>query len=275
MFDPFGQSEDSLWLESPTLGKIDMIRSNKTNGWLESKYGKNVETWECTIKHSNDFQNNEGEFLDNGMNFEYQYCRQRGLDITKEREPFRLFELQNPKSYESHLSQQGSPSDAQWKICDKVQIVNGVVEKADGTFLHGFFYNEVGEKMSDGRKVPYNIVLGSYPLFEVDVRKISKELKVTAVLSLQTDEEVAQRGINERLLVEEFRKNGIKTYYRYGISDDDDQIYSEDLFEAQQILFDLIENRGERVYLHCTSGMTRCASLTCVYTCLNMKSSQW
>jgi len=52
-------------------------------------------------------------------------------------------------------------------------------------------------------------------------------------LSLQTDEEIAQRGINERTLVEEFKKNGIKTYYRYGISDDDEQIYCEDLFEAQ------------------------------------------
>ena len=50
VFDPFGAANDTLWLDSPTLGKIDMKRSNKTNGWLESKYGKNVETWECTIK---------------------------------------------------------------------------------------------------------------------------------------------------------------------------------------------------------------------------------
>lgn len=136
--------------------------------------------------------------------------------------------------------------------------------------MHGFFFNEIGETNN-----PYNIILGSYPLFEVDVRKISKEQNITAVLSLQTDEEVAQRGINERLLVEEFRKHGIKTYYRYGISDDDEQIYCEDLFEAQQILQDLIEKRKERVYLHCTSGLTRCTTLTCVYACLNMRSSKW
>ena len=48
--------------------------------------------------------------------------------------------------------------------------MNGVVEKADGTFLHGFLFNEVGEK-----NIPYNIILGSYPLFEVDVKKISQE----------------------------------------------------------------------------------------------------
>ena len=50
VFDPFGDANDSLWLESPTVGKIDMKRSSKTSGWLESKYGKNIVTWECTIK---------------------------------------------------------------------------------------------------------------------------------------------------------------------------------------------------------------------------------
>ena len=105
VFDAFGDANDSLWLESPTLGKVDMKRSSKTTGWLESKYGKNVVVWECTIKQANDFLNTEGEFHDNGLSFEYQYCRQRGNEVTKEREPMRIFELMNPKSYEAHLSQ--------------------------------------------------------------------------------------------------------------------------------------------------------------------------
>ena len=29
VFDPFGSPEDHIWLESPTLGKIDMRRSKK------------------------------------------------------------------------------------------------------------------------------------------------------------------------------------------------------------------------------------------------------
>jgi hypothetical protein len=108
--------------------------------------------------------------MDNGLNFQYQYCRQRGTQVTIEREPMRAFELTSPHTYEGHLSQHGTQADSQWKICDKIQIVNGVVEKADGTFLEGFFFNELGEK-----NLPYNIVLGSYPLFEVDVKKISQE----------------------------------------------------------------------------------------------------
>lgn len=176
----------------------------------------------------------------------------------------------NPKTYDGHYSACGLITDAQWKICDRVQIVNGVVEKSDGTFLHGFFYNEIGEKQSS-----YNIVLGSYPLFEVDVKKICSDHQITAVLSLQTDEEIQQRGIDERALVSEFRNHGIKTYYRYGLNDDDEDTYKEDLFEAQQILNDLIENRNEKVYLHCTSGISRCPSLACVYLSLNMVSSKW
>jgi hypothetical protein len=32
-----------------------------------------------------------------------------------------------------------------WKIYDEVNIVNGVIEKADGTFLTGFIFNEIFE----------------------------------------------------------------------------------------------------------------------------------
>jgi hypothetical protein len=32
-----------------------------------------------------------------------------------------------------------------WKIYDEINIVNGVVEKADGSFLTGFIFNEIFE----------------------------------------------------------------------------------------------------------------------------------
>jgi hypothetical protein len=49
--------------------------------------------------------------------------------------------------------------NSQWKIKDSVQIVNGIVEKADGTFLNEFSFNEIGEKSN-----PFNLILGSYPI---------------------------------------------------------------------------------------------------------------
>lgn len=60
------------------------------------------------------------------------------------------------------------------------------MEKSDGTFLQGFFLNEIGE-----HKNPYNIILGSYPLYEVDVKTIANKYRATAVMSLQTDYEMA------------------------------------------------------------------------------------
>ena len=53
------------------------------------------------------------------------------------------------------------------------------MEKSDGTFLQGFFLNEIGE-----HKNPYNIILGSYPLYEVDVKTIANKYRATAVMSL-------------------------------------------------------------------------------------------
>lgn len=73
-----------------------------------------------------------------------------------------------------------------------VKIVNGYVEKADGTFLYGFFFNEINEP---GRQ--HNIVIGSYPLYEIDVTKMTKNGKVNAVLNLMSDEDMAKRGLNE------------------------------------------------------------------------------
>ena len=46
-----------------------------------------------------------------------------------------------------------------------MNIINGVVEKADGTFLEGFFFHPVNE----GGEFK-NIVLGPYPLNEIDIK---------------------------------------------------------------------------------------------------------
>lgn len=81
--------------------------------------------------------------------------------------------------YKGELSNINVSSTPHYKVKDMVKVVNGTVEKADGTFLYGFFFNEVEEP---GRN--HNIIIGSYPLYEVDVNKMVKNGKVTAVLNL-------------------------------------------------------------------------------------------
>lgn len=72
-----------------------------------------------------------------------------------------------------------------------MNAVNGVVNKADGTFLEGFFFNEIGESNKS-----FNIILGSYPLYRVDIERMATDGRVTSVISLQNDYEKAQRGLD-------------------------------------------------------------------------------
>lgn len=143
-----------------------------------------------------------------------------------------------------------------------VKIVNGVVEKADGTFMYGFFFNEVNEP---GKM--HNIIIGSYPLYEVDVNKMVKNGKVTAVLSLQSDEEMRQRNISENQLKAWYQKHGIHSYVRVPVNDDNLEIYSEHNFQACKALDHLLDKKN-RVYIHCTAGLSRSTTVAITYLSL-------
>ena len=54
-------------------------------------------------------------------------------------------------------------------MTDKVFLVNGSIEKADGIFDQGFFFNEI----KDGN-TNLNLILGSHPASENDIRKLLK-----------------------------------------------------------------------------------------------------
>ena len=186
MFDPLYEKGDQMFLSpNPASGlttSIKMERTQHPDEWLISKYGKPIQLWECVMTLHNQNGSSEGQFM-KGYNtqFSYTYFKKKatgGFQI-KERKPDRLFYIDNPINYKGELSDNLISSTPHYKCKDMVKIVNGVVEKADGTFLYGFFFNEVAEQ---GRK--HNIIIGSYPLYEVDVTKMVQNGKVTAVLNL-------------------------------------------------------------------------------------------
>lgn len=159
--------------------------------------------------------------------------------------------IDNPNNYKGELGNKNISSTGHYKIKDKVKIVNGYVEKADGTFLYGFFFNEVVEP---GRQ--HNIVVGSYPLYEIDVTKMTKNGKVNAVLNLMSDEEMAQRGLNENQIKSWYQKQGIKSYVKLPVDDDNLDVYSENNFQACKALDHLL-SQNHRVYIHCVAGLSR------------------
>lgn len=124
--------------------------------------------------------------------------------------------------YQGEISNKETAATCHWKIQDDVNIINGVVEKADGTFLEGFFFHQLYE----GGEFK-NIVLGPYPLYEVDVDQLVQKTKVTSVLSVQTDMELKQRGIDEVELKKWYKKNGVRDYQRVPITDDNNSPYAD------------------------------------------------
>ena len=82
-----------------------------------------------------------------------------------------------------------------WKICDEVNVVNGRIEKADGTFLEDFFFDEIVEG-----EIDFNLIIGAYPYFDSDIDQIIKETKADVALNLMTPLEITQRGLDEKKL---------------------------------------------------------------------------
>jgi hypothetical protein len=65
--------------------------------------------------------------------------------------------IQDPSKY---FGQLGSLNNHLWLNTDKVWIVNGFMNKADGNFINAFSYKEIGNT---------NVFIGSYPNNEMDL----------------------------------------------------------------------------------------------------------
>lgn len=73
-----------------------------------------------------------------------------------------------------------------WKNVGEAFIVNGHVEKADGNFVGGLTFDQIGET---------NIYIGPYPQLEKDTI-IMSQAGITGILNVQTDNDINHRGIN-------------------------------------------------------------------------------
>ena len=115
--------------------------------WLESKYGTQIQPWECFLSVANTNGDSIGQFIPkSNYQMEYTYIKHSASRGIKERQPARILFVDSPGSYRGELGH--GLRDQQWKIKDKVKVVNGVVDKADGTFLTGFYFNEIGDTLS-------------------------------------------------------------------------------------------------------------------------------
>ncbi len=103
-------------------------------------------------------------------------------------------------------------------------------------------------------QITSHLWVGSYPQAPEDVIHM-KSVGVTAVLNLQTDEDLDARAVNWDLFWKFYVRNGLHVV-RFPIRDFDPDALDSHLDGAVAALHDLM-NAGRAVYLHCTAGMNR------------------
>lgn len=113
-------------------------------------------------------------------------------------------------------------------------------------------------------RIETDIFLGSAPQTSVDVSRL-KQMKITAVLSLQSDADFSAHRIDWQKLRSAYQYNDISVQ-RYPIIDFDEADLAKNLASPVEALGSLLAN-GHRVYVHCNAGVCRAPATVLGYLC--------
>ena len=187
---PIDDPNDQLILtgSKPEIQNILMKKSEFSKNWMHAKYGDVTAPWECTIKFPNIEKGIDGKFIEGsetGM-FHYKFGLENKMmsQTTWEKDPRRTLQIKNASGYQGEL---GYKHNDFWENIDRVFIVNGFCNKADGNFMDKFNFVEIGDT---------NIYIGSFPHFEEDIRQIASA-GVNSVMDLMTKTDHLQRAVNK------------------------------------------------------------------------------
>ncbi len=113
-------------------------------------------------------------------------------------------------------------------------------------------------------RIEPNIFLGSAPQNSIDVARL-KQMKITAILSLQSDGDFKSHRIDWKKLQSAYQYNQI-TVQRFAIIDFDESDLGNKLAEPVKALNSLL-SVGHRVYVHCNAGICRAPATVLGYLC--------
>ena len=113
-------------------------------------------------------------------------------------------------------------------------------------------------------RIEAEIFIGSAPQSSVDVARLA-QLKVTAVVSLQSDQDLKSHRIDWPKLEKNYQHNNI-TVHRFPIIDFDEVDLGNRLAEPVKALNSLLQV-GHRVYVHCNAGICRAPATVLGYLC--------
>jgi protein-tyrosine phosphatase len=94
--------------------------------------------------------------------------------------------------------------------------------------------------------------------------KILRQMEITAILSLQSDQDLAACSISPKLLLKAYALSGMELR-RIPIPDFDRQAFAAALPQAVEELEKALGPPRARVYVHCTAGINRSPTLAAAY----------
>jgi protein-tyrosine phosphatase len=116
----------------------------------------------------------------------------------------------------------------------------------------------------DYNAIDDNFFVGTCPKDGGDIDKLSKDDRVTAILNLQHEEDIAKHNVNIASIEAECNKLRI-VYLRVPIHDHDTGDLTTNLPRAVGMLDKAISIDNRKVYLHCTAGAGRSPSVAAAY----------
>ena len=135
----------------------------------------------------------------------------------------------------------------------------------DGNFLKNFSVKEIDNS---------GIFTGPYPVLEEDTMML-KDLGITAILNLQTTQDIQNRGYSWSKMTQIYLSKGIKNAIHLPVDDSVEKEFKIKIFTAAQYLHDMVNKKGHRVYIHCSSGISRAPSAILTYLCLFKRVECW
>lgn len=118
--------------------------------------------------------------------------------------------------------------------------------------------------MINFNQIENDIYIGSAPQNDLDVSSLAK-MKITAVVSLQSDNDLTTHQIDWKKIQSNYQYNSIEIH-RFPIIDFDEVDLGNRLAEPIQALNSLMGS-GHKVYVHCNAGICRAPATVLGYLC--------
>ena len=113
-------------------------------------------------------------------------------------------------------------------------------------------------------RIEPNIFIGSAPQNDIDVGRLT-QMKITAVLSLQSDADLKSHAIDWEKLQSSYAASGLSVE-RFPIIDFDEVDLGKKLPSPVKALNKML-SVGHRVYVHCNAGICRAPATVLTYLC--------